>query len=1144
MKNILFVLILLNGFALFAQKQENYRFQQLDAEDLGVNLVIDIHWDSHGLAWMLTDKGLIRYNGYSTTRFRPEKNSFLLAAGVREIHTISKDEFWLSYDSIPYLSKVNPSTGEFEHFEIPELKETETSSFFTTKIFKDSKNQIWIAIYTKGILKLQSNQSERKFYNLAKQRDTTVMPVHPSDIDELKDGRFLISYFLERDGKRSWPVYFDPETGEIEEFGVEKYIGLATEDWKKKAISQHMTILNYTYIDDKGKFWFGTYSGLYYCDPDSLILERVSGQNTDVAGNLENAREYIIQGPIMGVATSNQGIMMVNMRERSAFYVANDPNDPRSLRDNRVISMSRDPQGNYWILTRGTGISIYSPIVQQFDMHVWSEMELDFSNKSNQTIPVNQMLVSSKGYVYLSHGNGVNKYDPNTGNTEVLPIRSIESVNIWRGIDHIKLLSDTLFGIGFKMYAFFDQNSGKLRRLEKTNRANKLLFRHSTYADELITYNNEFTNFAISFYKVDRNTMEPNPWFTVETDKDFDVSDRFSERLPSGKWLMSEKRGRFIIIDPVKEEMRLFSPSDSVNYFPDSTILCAYVDYEKIWFGTQNGIYLFDPKTGKNLLYNDSIGLHDEGVYAITRDQKGDLWMALKNQLVRKRKGDNYIERFDKNYGLNVGEFLPSIAQMDQKGYLYFATRKGLLRFHPDAIRIPNQKPKLLLSSIFLNEVLMSEDQIDQFVNGKIQLAWDENNLILDFYTNQVFNLKPNHFYYRINGAGDWISNGSSNRLRFRELKYGNYSIEVKVVNGYGISSEVYTYNFTIARPFWLSWWFYLVILILMGIGVYFYIKYREKALRKKSELLEEKVKERTAEVVEQKREAEHQRLIVEEKQREITDSIKYAKRIQSAIMPTDEMIKEHLPDSFVLYKPKDIVAGDFYWLEVSKSKSKEQEQILIAAADCTGHGVPGAMVSVVCNSGLNRSVREFGLTDPGAILDKTRELVIQEFEKSSNGGSASSFSGNEIKDGMDIALVSMEQQQEEGSALAQFSCSKLTFSGAHNPLWIIRQNAEEVEEIKGSKQPIGKYHDPQPFESHSVSLQKGDTFYIFSDGYADQFGGDKGKKFKTSNLKKLFLSIQDKSLEEQKQIIDDTFETWRSDHEQLDDVCVIGVRV
>ena len=258
---------------------------------------------------------------------------------------------------------------------------------------------------------------------------------------------------------------------------------------------------------------------------------------------------------------------------------------------------------------------------------------------------------------------------------------------------------------------------------------------------------------------------------------------------------------------------------------------------------------------------------------------------------------------------------------------------------------------------------------------------------------------------------------------------------------------------------------------------------------------------------------AEIQKALVEEKNTEILDSMNYAKRIQKALLPPDSLMQEALKKSFVLYKPKDIVAGDFYWLEQVGGK------ILFAAADCTGHGVPGAMVSVICNNALNRSVREFGLVNPGEILSKTREIVIEEFAKSDD----------EVKDGMDIALCSLDG-------------SKLMYSGAHNPLWLIRDG--EVIETKANKQPIGKFDNLLPYTTHTIELEKRDSIYIFSDGYVDQFGGPKGKKFKAKAFRSLLVSIQGEPIAAQKKCLDEAFENWRGTTEQIDDVCVIGVRI
>ena len=259
------------------------------------------------------------------------------------------------------------------------------------------------------------------------------------------------------------------------------------------------------------------------------------------------------------------------------------------------------------------------------------------------------------------------------------------------------------------------------------------------------------------------------------------------------------------------------------------------------------------------------------------------------------------------------------------------------------------------------------------------------------------------------------------------------------------------------------------------------------------------------------------QKELVEDKQKEILDSINYAKRIQSAILAREEDIKKHLPESFLLYRPKDIIAGDFYFFEVTDT------HIFYAAADCTGHGVPGALMSVVCSNSLTRCVKEFGLKKPGEILDKTRELVVETLKKS----------GEEVKDGMDISLIAFSRTN---------MLENIQWAGANNPLWYIKNNA--LAEIKGDKQPIGLYDASKPFTSHPISLNRGDMLFLFTDGYADQFGGPKGKKFKYKQFQEVLESISSKDPSKQVNILEEKFLNWKGELEQVDDVCVIGIRV
>lgn len=254
---------------------------------------------------------------------------------------------------------------------------------------------------------------------------------------------------------------------------------------------------------------------------------------------------------------------------------------------------------------------------------------------------------------------------------------------------------------------------------------------------------------------------------------------------------------------------------------------------------------------------------------------------------------------------------------------------------------------------------------------------------------------------------------------------------------------------------------------------------------------------------------------VIEEKNKNITDSINYAKRIQQAILPSDEEIRKSLPNAFILYKPKDVVSGDFYWF------AEREGKILIAAVDCTGHGVPGAFMSMIGSALLNEIVNERHITDAGKFLDTLREGIIKAMKQTGAEG--------ESKDGMDIALCVLEK-------------NKIQFAGANNPVWIVSNGT--LREIKGDKQPIGIHAISKSFTSHAAELQKGDCVYIFTDGYADQFGGMLGKKFKYKQLQEILISVCDKPMNQQKQALNDVIEKWKGDLEQVDDILVIGIRI
>lgn len=289
-------------------------------------------------------------------------------------------------------------------------------------------------------------------------------------------------------------------------------------------------------------------------------------------------------------------------------------------------------------------------------------------------------------------------------------------------------------------------------------------------------------------------------------------------------------------------------------------------------------------------------------------------------------------------------------------------------------------------------------------------------------------------------------------------------------------------------------------VFILLGALYLFYYRY--------------KVKKRSFESLEQKNK------VIADQNQNILESIRYAQRLQEAILPRKEVLENAFKSFFTIYLPKDIVAGDFYWFE------ETGEFNILACCDSTGHGVPGAMVSVVCSNALNTAVVELGLTDPGKILDATRSRVIESFNRSNPNM-------KNVKDGMDISLICQHKKTGE-----------ILFSGAHHSLWVYRQSKKAFDMYKGDKQPIGIFEMDNSYQTQKVEVEKGDRLYMFTDGYADQFGGPDLKKLKNANVQKLLLGIQNQSITEQRTAVLDYFEHWKAQEEQIDDVTVIALEI
>jgi len=390
-----------------------------------------------------------------------------------------------------------------------------------------------------------------------------------------------------------------------------------------------------------------------------------------------------------------------------------------------------------------------------------------------------------------------------------------------------------------------------------------------------------------------------------------------------------------------------------------------------------------------------------------------------------------------------------------------------------------------------------------------MKLRYNERSILFDYYSICLTNPDVVRYKVKLEGADEnWRPVTDQTRAIYSALSPGKYTFMVMARNSRGIwNSKPVTYHFIIKPPFYRTPWFIALCIILAAIGVVSYIKIREKNLIREKRILEAKVEERTAEVVQKS-------LEIEEKNRDITASIRYAERIQRAMLPREDSFH----DTFVLYMPKDIVSGDFYWMYDNGDLQ------FIAACDCTGHGVPGAFMSIIGHNSLNKVVREYGIIRPGAILDQLNIEVVKALMQRHE---------ETINDGMDLALIAFNRKK-----------FTLEFAGAYNPLYVVRKG--ELFTYKGDRFPIGmsSAQSKKTFENQIINVQPGDMLYMSSDGYADQFGTREGKKYKSGNVKKLLAEIWDLPINEQRDRLKKEIIEWKGTLPQVDDIMLIGTRI
>lgn len=1028
-------------------RAQTFFFERYGVEQgLNSSKVYNVIQDRNDWIWLGTESGVSRFNG---SRFE----NFTFADGLAPggAYSIAEDKagrIWFGH--------LNGGLSLFDGKEFHRIRFDSISVKGDVTSIKPSGDHIWITTISNGAIR----------FTFPGTGDTLLHAKQYSGKEGLSDQ--ISSSYIGKDGTF---YCVDPN------FGIKKYNPGKDifEIYSPPGYPKYFSVIT-LFEDSRGDFWFGTYNGglyRYKKDADTMV---VYDHRDGLAKNHISFITENYKGDIW-VGTYGGGITVFSGDKMTVF------NESNGLEAITVHWITEDREKNMIIADHFTGISIFK-----------GDHFVTFSGKD--ILPDDGVYAVEKdesGKYWFGTNAGISVYDPDAGKgkqvtiydnqknaigKEIRFIRSDKKGKIWigtfgNGLSYYDLsskrfiydsyLNSKLDPMGLIMALEIDQNG----RVWIGNQDRLIVWdgsKEETYTQSSGLAGNSIT----ALFCDDKNNI----------------------------WIGSENRSGLTKYDASTGEFRIINTGE--GYVP--TTITQTKD-SRIWVGTVSGLLGIDNDTVAVML-NEETGLLSNNIKLLQSEGDNFLYIGTTSGLNRYNMADSTIASFTKRNGFPGIEALPNANLADRKGNLWFGTVKGVTRLTPSEMPPVDAKPLTHISSIEVNYIPreMEED---------LKLGHKQKSLAFNYYSVSLTDPEAVKFRVMLKGADkDWSPPTSSTMEDYPNLAPGHYTFRVIASNSYGYWNEdPVEYAFTIKPPFYQTSWFIASVLLLAAIGVMLYIKIRERNLIREKKILEQKVEERTAEVVMKSAE-------IEEKNRDITASIRYAERIQRAMLPRADTFTE----TFVLYMPKDIVSGDFYWMY------ENEELQLIAACDCTGHGVPGAFMSIIGHNSLNKVVREYGITEPGAILDHLNKEVVKALMQRHE---------ETINDGMDMALIAFNKKK-----------FTLDFAGAYNPAYVVRRG--EIFTYKGDRFPIGMSSQlaKKNFATQSIEIEPGDMIYMSSDGYADQFGANDGKKYKSGNVKKLLCGLWDLPVCDQRERLKKEILEWKGDLPQVDDIVFVGKRI
>lgn len=1126
----IYILLLLVFAKAIIVNADNIRFEQLSIQDgLSQVCVNSIIQDENGYMWFATNDGLNRFDGYEFTVYKPnsgDKHS-LSNNAVKVIYEDSDGIIWIGTAG-GGLSRFDVATQKFTSYMHDPFDKKSISNNDVYAIFEDTKKNLWIGTYGGGLNIFDRENNVFKNYVYNEDDSTSISGNAIRSIAEDHDGNIWIG--VDEGGLN----LFNPEN--------ETFTRFVYDSENINSISSNV-IMN-IYVAESGDLWIGTYGGGFNVfNPETKTFKRYK----HIPGNSKSLSNDIVwcfyenNDGTMWIGTRGGGLNVFDPISETFHSYRREITDPGSISGNNILSIVKDKSGVIWLGTEAAGLNKIDLQCKDFGQIGYKETGNSLSNENVFSIYEDENNVLWVG----TRGGGLNEYNPKTKQYNHYPCKSdgkydcLNIISFSAGQDGIMWLGTD--GDGFfkfnkytkqiqTQYKFDPSNYNTL-----SNNAVSALHVDSdnilwigTYGGGLNKFNiddNKFRNIPID----NKNFMKNVVWTIYEDSKGI-------------LWIGTGGKG-LMRLDKKTDRYVFFENDRDIPTSISNNVVLSILESKDgtIWVGTGGGgLNKFDRNKGAFKAYTQKEGLTNDMVLGILEDENGYLWLSTYNGLSRFDPKSEVFTNYYETDGLQGNSFNERACYKSKSGQMYFGGANGITYFNPNEINdndyvspIALTDFKIFNKSVGVNQRFGNDVILKQSIEttDNIVLSYKHNVFSFEFASLHFAAPNNNKYKYKMEGFDDeWIVTDASKRFAtYTNLSGGEYVFKVKGTNNDGVWNEQPAMiKITVIPPFWKTSWFYSILIIVALISVYLFIKIRERQLIKDKNRLEHMVEERTQEINQQKEELQLQSELLEKNNEELSrnnrlikDSISYAKRIQEAMLPADDMLQEYLPDSFVFYRPKDIVSGDFYWF------SEQHGKLYIAAADCTGHGVPGAFMSMIGTTLLNEIIIEKKEFVPSEILEKLNTGVIKALNQHKEGVESQD-------DGMDITICCVDKNKGE-----------IDIACANHTVYVI--DNDELRTIQGDVFSIGGIFSlagKREYTNHKLKMNQGMMIYMFSDGFQDQFGGVKNKKFLASNFKELLFKNRNMDMTEQIDILNSTFDSWKGSNKQVDDILVMGIRL